>query len=264
MATANNAPLTNQGRADLRRAPTFSQVAFNQNRSSQISALNADLFVVNEEGKQNPALFDPITVSESTGDEEQTRLSVFLWMTDRVLVSRATQRYPEMVYPLGGGVPLGTNLITEASEFAPTNGMAALPPNVTCLPQGGLADYGAQYVLSNGSGPQSLSVRGTPMLLTLAYNTFFDPNDPATRRLCRVSVSALSESLLSGTHQVRWAAPAPNGEVDLYSATGAGRRQILLPLAQYLFGQYWLQDNIAGVPGVDADIVGVYTQPPLP
>jgi hypothetical protein len=266
MPTANNAPLTNQGRADLRRSPTEGQIAFNQNGSSQIACVDAVLFVTNEEGKLAPAEFDVFTTSESDPTAfEPTRLSVFLWMTDRVLLSQAVQQYPGSVYPLGETVfPVGANLTNFASLFRPNNGMAALFPGVTCTPLQPLSDFGAQSVLSFGAGATALAVRGTPMLLELSPNEYWDNDETQKPAKCRVNVVALSESLLSGKHQVRYNPALPNGEVDIWSGGDTGRYQILLPLAQYLFGQYWLQGNIIGTPGLDADIVGVYTQPLLP
>jgi hypothetical protein len=56
----------------------------------------------------------------------------------------------------------------------------------------------------------------------------------------------------------------PNGEIDIWGAQNAGRKQVILNLPIYILGQYWLNDNVAGIPGLDYDIVGVYTQPPLP
>jgi hypothetical protein len=264
--TANNAPFTNQGRADLRRTPTEGQIAFNQNGSSQIACVDAALFVTNEEGELGPAVFDVFTRRESDPTAfAPTRLSVFLWMTDRVLLSLAVQQYPGTVYPLGETVfPVGANLSNFASVFKPNNGMAALPAGVTCTPLQPLTDFGAQSVLSYGAGATSLAVRGTPMLLELGNNEYWDSEEPQNQATCRVNVVALSESLLSGKHQVRYNPPLPNGEVDIWLDGGTGRYQILLPLAQYLFGQYWLQGNIIGTPGLDADIVGVYTQPLLP
>jgi len=261
--TSNNAPLTNQGRADLQRVPTPAQIAFNQSGSSQISALRAPLVTVVEDTYEF-LRFPTITSRISDPSAFQfTRLSLFLWMTDRVLVSYAEQFYNDVNYPLGENtIPIGQNLTTMSAFCTPTNGMASLPTGVTCSPLAVPSGYGQQAVLKFGTGATALNVRGTPMLLELTDNQYFDGFAPPDQIALEPSiiVTAFSESLLSGKHDMLFCPILPSGEIDVWDSLG-GVRQVIMPLSQYIAGQYWLTDNLlfGGLP-----IVGVFTQPPLP
>lgn len=261
--TANSAPLTNQGRADLQRSPTSAQIAFNQSGSSQISALRATLAGVDESGLYRAA-FHTLTFRESDPSAFQfTRLSLFLWMTDRVLVSFAEQFYNAVVYPLGENtIPIGQDLTTMAMFCTPTNGMASLPPGVTCSTIAQPSGYGQQATLAYGTGATALNVRGTPMLLQLTDNQYYNNTTPPSqaRLEAYVNVTAFSESLLSGQHDIHWCNVLPSGEIDPWNSLG-GPSQIIMDLGAYIAGQYWRTDNL--YEGV-IPIVGVYTQPELP
>ena len=226
---AANAQLTNQGRADLQRSPTSPQIAFNQNGDSQISALRALLASV-KEGEVLEDRFSTLTPRGSDPSAFQpTRLSLFLWMTDRVIVSWAEQFYAGTVHPPDiPQVTQGANLTTNAARCLPTNGMAGLVSGVTCTPTTPVTDFGKQAVLSYGTGPNALSVRGTPMLLELSDNAYFDNLVPPLQRPEQptVTVTAFSESLLSGRHGQASFTVLPNGEIDIYGATAANREQV--------------------------------------
>jgi hypothetical protein len=254
---ANNAPFTNQGRADLRRSPTEAQIAFNNNRSSQISVLNADLCVLNEARTElTNALFEP-TIVGITPDTLQ-RLSVFVWMTDRVTACWATQRYPETVEIDGN--ELGFNLCTCAT-VVPTNGLQIDVVGVTCTLLS-VDEIGAQATLAYGTGATALSVRGTPLLVGMNENDYLTTDDTPTAAPAEVNLRAYSESLLSGKPEVLFTAPfAGTTNYNAYGAPVIFRRQIILRLSDYIAGQYWLTSNVYTSGAESADIVGVFTAP---
>lgn len=260
---ANNAPLTNQGRADLRRSPTEAQIAFNNNRSSQISVLNADLCELNE--ARNALLTSSFSTTVTyAGPPESTtdrRLSLFVWMTDRVTACWAEQRYPFEVFNANED-SIGAYLCSCAAA-APTNGFYTDVVGTSCEIL--TADeVGKQALLVSGSGQNALAVRGTPLLLQLRNNTYlasvdaaFVPADTA------VSLTAFAESLLSGKSEARFTALRA-GAFDAYGSESAGpfRRQIILRLSDYISGAYWLTNNVWSSGGESADIVGVWSNPP--
>jgi hypothetical protein len=262
--TANNAPLTDQGRADLQRVPTPAQNAFNENGDSQISALRALLVRLVSSTEYEPAQFPTLTFSVVDPSEFRfTRLSLFLWMTDRVLVSYAEQFYDDVVYPLGENtIPIGQDMTTMSAFCTPTNGMASLPTGVTCSPLAVPSGYGKQAVLAFGTGATALNVRGTPMLLELTDNQYFDDTEPPGQIALEptIRVTAFSESILSGKHDWVFCPILPSGEIDVWVSSG-GIEQVIMDLDDYIAGQYWLTNNLlfGALP-----IVGVYTQPPLP
>ena len=255
---SNNAPLTNQGRADLRRSPTEAQIAFNNNRSSQISVLNADLCVLNEARNElTTALFEPTI----TGTTDLQRLSVFVWMTDRVTACWGTQHYPETVKI--GANELGTNLCT-CAIVDPTNGLQIDVVGVTCTLLA-VDEIGAQATLAYGTGANALSVRGTPLLVRMNENDYLTTATSPTPAPAEVNLRAYSESLLSGKPEVLFTAPfVGTTNYNAYGAQVTFRKQIILRLSDYIAGQYWLTSNVWTSGAVSADIVGVFTAPVPP
>ena len=248
MATANNAPLTNQGRADLRRSPTEAQIAFNDNRSSAISVVSAAALSRFADGEFTWRTPFSVTVTFGTPPSAVTvnrRLCLFLWMTDRITSVSAKQVYS------GEGV----QVCGCASFVLPTNGFAALPAGATCTPNGA-TDVGAQSTLAYVSGSLRFSVRGTPLLLEMA-----DPNLEEAP-VPFVTVDAWSESLLSGRPGVQLQ-EFRNGVYNAYTGDLTTRSQIILLIDDYLAGQYWNNDNVlVDSKGNQFDIVGVYAEPP--
>lgn len=259
MAT-NNAPLTNQGRADLRRSPTEAQIAFNNNRSSQISVLDAELCELNEaRNALSTTAFSPtITVSGSTRNR---RLSVFVWMTDRVTACWAEQLYPFEVLNPDDDI-IGNNLCACAAA-APTNGFYTDVVGTSCDLL--TADeVGKQALLTYGSGSTALAVRGTPLLIQLRDNGFlYNDGEGIVAAPTNVHLTAFAESLLSGKPQVTFT-ELRQGAFYAYGSVSAGpnRRQIILRLSDYVAGQYWLTNNVWSSGGESADIVGVWSNPP--
>jgi hypothetical protein len=263
MTTANNAPSTNQGRENLRRSPTESQIAFNNNRSSAISVVSsATLGFVDDDNKFALRSFSPL-VEVSAGPPPVTqvrRLCLFLWMTDRVTSVSATQVYAGGVQTPDEAI-IADTLCTCAEFVRPTNGFALLPAGTSCTPNA-LTDVGSQSTLAYQSGSTKFSVRGTPLLLLMNNNGFLtgEDSDPAE---AQIYVDALSESLLSGKPHVQ-VQEFRNGTFNAYSSGGVfGRQQTILLIEDYLAGQYWNADNVlVDDKGNQWDIVGVWAEPP--
>jgi hypothetical protein len=259
MATANNAPLTNQGRADLRRVPTAPQNDFNQSRDSSISVVRASLIEF-EGGEWEIPRFVP---EVATGTAQL--LCVFLWMTDRITSVSAKQFYSGDVYPASEtAVPsLGSRLCTCATAF-PTNGMADLPAGTTCtLLQD--AEVGAQAVLAYGSGASALSVRGTPLLVEMEPNEYYGvPDEDQEPAPAEVRIEALSESLLSGKPTALFVTPTAGVYEPYAGVTSLASQQVVMNASDYVSGQYWLANNQLVVGPITYNIVGIYTAPVPP
>jgi hypothetical protein len=245
---ATNAPFTNQGRADLQRTPTESQIAFNQSQSSAISVVSAATLAAFAEGVFEPELPLSVTINVDTGSEIVTvnrRLCLFLWMTDRITAVSAKQ----FQYVEGKLSPLSFF----AGPVLPTNGFAILPAGATCTPNGA-TDVGTQSTLAYASGSLRFSVRGTPLLLYMESTT-------GELEETVVAVDALSESLLSGRSgsEVR---EFRNGTFNAYTGDAVSRSQIILFINDYLAGQYWNQNNVLVDGANQYDIVGVWSDPP--
>jgi hypothetical protein len=262
MTTANNAPLTNQGRENLRRSPTESQIAFNNNRSSAISVVSSAVLGYFDDNEFTLRSFSPL-VEVSPGPPAvlvSRRVCLFLWMTDRITSVSATQVYVGGVQNPAEDV-IAETLCTCAEFVRPTNGFALLPAGTSCTPNA-LTDVGSQSTLAYQSGTIKFSVRGTPLLLAMNNNGFLsgDPSEPAE---AVIYVDALSESLLSGKPHVQ-VQGFRNGTFNAYSSgDGFIRQQTILLIDDYLAGQYWNADNVlVDAKGNEWDIVGVFAEPP--
>jgi hypothetical protein len=256
--TSNNAPLTNQGRADLRRSPTGAQTDFNETGNSSVSVVQAVLLRLPGNFWVQPQ-FSTIVGS---GRGVPRALCVFLWMTDRLTSLSAVQQYLDDVWPESTiGVPkLGSNLCSCAYAH-PSNGMSALPVGMTCTLLAA-SEVGAQAVLAYGAGSTALRVRGTPVVVRLVNNEYYGPpggsqntSDPTVR------INALSESILSGKPQAVFLYSV-DGLFDPYQVFGVtARTQCIMFAADYVAGQYWLNGNQLVDGDVVYDIVGIYTEP---
>ena len=264
MTQSNNAPLTNQGRADLRRSPTGTQIDFNQNGNSSVSVVQAQLLRFNDGIWIEPQFSTQIDLG---GREFVPRaLCIFLWMTDRLTSVQAVQQYSGTVWPESGvGVPkLGTDLCT-CARARPSNGMSALPVGMTCTLLAA-SEIGAQAVLAFGAGATALNVRGTPVVVQLVFNDYWTmPGGDQSEASPAVHINALSESLLSGKPQAVFFPPIA-GVFDPYQVFGVtARLQSIMLADDYVAGQYWLTGNQLVVGDAVYDIVGIYTEPfPLP
>ena len=259
---ASNAPLTNQGRADLRRVPTGTQTDFNQTGDSSISVVEAELLTLVDGNWVTPE-FTPLVVKD--GDDVARAVCVFLWMTDRLTSVSAKQSYAGPVYPASTSsatLPVGTDLCTCAEAF-PCNGMSGLPVGAACTLLA-TDEIGAQAVLSFGTGANALNVRGTPVLVLCVNNEFYGPG-AAVQAVAQASLrlSALSESILSGKPSAAFLTPS-TGAFDPYADIATARAQCVMNAANYIAGQYWLNGNQFVDDVTVYDIVGVYTAPVPP
>jgi len=266
MTTANNAPLTNQGRADLRRVPTESQIAFNDHRSSAISVVSNARLGAFTSGIFGFKQFTP-TVSTTTPPPQpvERRLCVFLWMTDRITAVSAEQFFPGVLHaPIGNDANshVGDNLCSCVSSIIPTNGFALLPAGASCTATD-VTETGAQSTLAYQTASVQFAVRGTPLLLTMSNPGYRVPSIMGlVPALPFVSVSALSESILSGRAGVQVRGTV-GGVYNAYTGTVNTRRQTILLIDDYLTGRFWEADNVlVDAAGNVFDIVGVYAEPP--
>jgi len=262
--TSNNAPLSNQGRADLRRSPTGAQTDFTQTGNSSVSVVQAILLRFFGSFWEQPQFS---TLVGSGKDAVPRALCIFLWMTDRLTSVSAEQQYSGSLYPASGtGVPaLGSNLCTCAVAY-PSNGMSALPDfglgdRMTCTLLAA-SEVGAQAVLAYGAGSTALSVRGTPVVVRLVNNEYYkEPGGAQLASNPTVRINALSESILSGKPQAVFHPPV-DGLFDPYQVAGVtARTQCIMFAEDYRAGQYWLNGNQLVDGDVVYDIVGIYTEP---
>jgi hypothetical protein len=263
---ASNAPLTNQGRADLRRVPTGTQTDFNQTGDSSISVVRAQLLRQDAEGDWVTPEFT-VEVPTLPSGTTARRVCVFLWMTDRLTSLSAEQFYGAPVYPESETVvaSLGANLCT-CAYAQPTNGMAGLPAGLTCSVLSD-AEVGAQATLSTTALPaaNALSVRGTPILVTMVNNEYYNGGGLAQAlEEAQLRIEALSESLLSGKPEANFLT-LNAGVFDPYASSFVvSSAQIIMDAAAYLAGTYWLYNNQLLLGGVTFNIVGIYSAPVPP
>lgn len=263
MTQSNNAPLTNQGRADLRRSPTQAQIAFNDSRRSSISVLKADfLRYIPPRGPEGVGAWqygpyvEPVSI-DATG----TRVCAFVWMTDRVLSAEFTQIYPGLIRSNAGGSVVGRNLRVSGYDAWPTTNLPDLPSPATCTSVT-VPDIGAQSILAYP--PASLAIAGTALVLQLVDNDY--SVQFTGESTCNLSLRVDSESLQSGYTTGHLGA---SSTFDPYTDVVLRRQNVIVPASAYFgLGLYTTntlstQLGLSG-PVYDFNVAGIYTVPPEP